>query len=40
MELRDTGWRGVEWIYLAQVRDRMQAVVKAVTSLRVLPPHS
>jgi hypothetical protein len=39
MDLRETGWGGcVEWIYLAQNRDRWRAVVSAVMNLRVLAP--
>jgi hypothetical protein len=40
MDLREIGWRGVEWFYLAQDRDRWRAVVNAVMSLRVLAPRS
>jgi hypothetical protein len=39
MDLRETGW-GVDWIRLAQDRDRWRAVVNAVMSLRVLAPWS
>jgi hypothetical protein len=35
-----TGWRGVEWIYLAQDRDRWRAVANAVMNLRVKTPQS
>jgi hypothetical protein len=36
MNLRETGCGGVEWIHLAQYRDRWWAVVSAVMNLRVL----
>jgi hypothetical protein len=36
MDLREIGWGGVEWIHLAQDRDRWRAVVNAVMNLRVL----
>jgi hypothetical protein len=38
MDLREIGWGGVEWIHLAQHRDRWRAVVNAVMNLRVLAP--
>jgi hypothetical protein len=37
-DLGDIGWGGVEWIHLAQDRDRWRAVVNAVMNLRVLAP--
>jgi hypothetical protein len=37
-DLRKIGCGGVEWIYLAQDRDRWRAVVSAVMNLRVLAP--
>jgi hypothetical protein len=40
MNLRETGWEGVEWIHLVQDRDRWRAVVNAVMNLRVLAPRS
>jgi hypothetical protein len=40
MDLREIGWGGVEWIQLAQDRDRWRAVVNAVMNLRVLVPRS
>jgi hypothetical protein len=40
MYLREIGLRGVDWIRLAQDRDRWRAVVSAVTNLRVLAPRS
>jgi hypothetical protein len=36
MDLREIGWGSVEWIHLAQDRDRWRAVVNAVMNLRVL----
>jgi hypothetical protein len=36
MDLREIGLAGVDWIRLAQDRDRWQAVVSAVMNLRVL----
>jgi hypothetical protein len=36
IDLREIGWRGVEWIHLAQDRDCWRAVVNAVMNLRVL----
>jgi hypothetical protein len=40
MDLRESGWGGgcVEWIQLAQDRDRWRAVVSAAMNLRVLAP--
>jgi hypothetical protein len=40
MDLRETGWGSVDWIQLAQDRDRCRAVVSAVMNLRVLAPRS
>jgi hypothetical protein len=41
MDLRETGLGGgVDWIPLAQDRDRWRAVVSAVMNLRVLAPRS
>jgi hypothetical protein len=42
MDLREIGWGGggVEWIHVAQDRDRWRAVVNAVMNLRVLAPRS
>jgi hypothetical protein len=40
MDLREIGCGGVEWIHLAQDRDRWGAVVNAVMNLRLLAPRS
>jgi hypothetical protein len=40
MDLREIGLRGVDWIRLAQDRDRWRAVVRAVMNPRVLAPRS
>jgi hypothetical protein len=40
MDLRYIGLGGVDWIRLAQDRDRWRAVVSAVMNLRVLVPQS
>jgi hypothetical protein len=40
MDLREIGWGGVEWIHMAQDRDRWQAVMNMVMNLRVLAPQS
>jgi hypothetical protein len=40
MHLREIGLEGVDWIRLAQDRDRWWTVVSAVMSLRVLAPWS
>jgi hypothetical protein len=40
MDLREIGLGGVDWIRLAQDRERWRAVVSAVMNLRVLAPRS
>jgi hypothetical protein len=35
MDLRKVGWGGMDWINLAQDRDRWRALVSAVMNLRV-----
>jgi hypothetical protein len=40
MDLREIGLGGVDWIRLAQDRDRWRDVVSAVMNLRVLEPRS
>jgi hypothetical protein len=39
-DLRDIGWGSVDWIQLAQVRDRWRALVNTVMNLLVLSPRS
>jgi hypothetical protein len=40
MDFRETGYKGVEWIHLAQDRDRWRALVYMVMNLRILAPRS
>jgi hypothetical protein len=40
MDLREIGWGSVDWILLAQDKDRCRAVVNTVMNLRVLAPRS
>jgi hypothetical protein len=40
MVLREIGLGGVDWIQLAQDRDRRWAVVSVVMNLRILAPRS
>jgi hypothetical protein len=40
LDLREIGLGGVDWIRLAQDRDRWWAVVSVVMNLRVLAPQS
>jgi hypothetical protein len=35
MDLRETGWDGMDWIKLAQDRDQWRALVNTVMNLRV-----
>jgi hypothetical protein len=40
MDLREIGWRSVEWTQMTQDRDRRQALTKTAMNLRVLAPQS
>jgi hypothetical protein len=40
MYLREIGWGSVDWIQLAQDRDRWRAFVNTVMNLRVLAPRN
>jgi hypothetical protein len=40
MDLREIGWGSVDWIQLAQGRDRWRALVNTVMDLRVLAPRN
>jgi hypothetical protein len=40
MDLREIGWGSVDWIQLAQDRDRWRALVNTVMNLLVLAPRS
>jgi hypothetical protein len=35
MDLREIGWEGVDWIFLAQGREQWQNLVNTVMNLRV-----
>jgi hypothetical protein len=35
MDLREIGWDGINWIYLAQDREQWRALVNTVMNLRV-----
>jgi hypothetical protein len=40
MDFREIGWGSVDWIQLAQVRDRWRDLVNTVMDLWVLAPRS
>jgi hypothetical protein len=40
MDLMEIFWGSVDWIQLAQVRDRWRALMNMVINLRVLAPRS
>jgi hypothetical protein len=40
MDLRGIGWGSLEWIQLAQNRDRWRALVNTVMNFRVLAPRN
>jgi hypothetical protein len=40
MDIGETGWEGVEWIHLAQDRDRWQVLVNTWLNLQVLAPQT
>jgi hypothetical protein len=40
MDIREIGWGSVEWIQLAQDKDRWRALVNTVVNLWVLAPRS
>jgi hypothetical protein len=35
MELREIGWKDVDWIHLAQDKDQWRALVNTIINLRV-----
>jgi hypothetical protein len=40
MDVREIGWGSVDWIQLAQDRDRWRALVNKMMNFRVLAPRS
>jgi hypothetical protein len=40
VDLREIGWGSINWIQLAQDRDRWRALMNMVMNLRVLAPRS
>jgi hypothetical protein len=35
MDLREIGWDDIDWIYVAQVKDKWRVLVNTVMNLRV-----
>jgi hypothetical protein len=35
MDLREMGWRGMDWIHLAQDRGKWRALVNTIMNLRI-----
>jgi hypothetical protein len=35
IDLRDTGWKNVEWFYVAQDKDQERPLANTVTNLRI-----
>jgi hypothetical protein len=35
MDIRERGWVGIDWIYLAQARDQKMELVNTVVNLRI-----
>ena len=35
MDLQEVGWEGMDWIYVADDRDRWRGLVNAVMNIRV-----
>jgi hypothetical protein len=35
MDLKEIGWVGMDWVHLAQKRDRWRALVNTIMNLRV-----
>jgi hypothetical protein len=35
MDIKEIGWGGMDWIYLAQYRDQWRALVNTIMNLRV-----
>jgi hypothetical protein len=35
IDLREIGWEGIDWMYMAQDRDQWQALVNTVMNLQI-----